>query len=264
MKYPLYILPGELRIDDRIVASDRLRIEKYYPALDMSLSELERRSRPIGLKVSIDGAEAGNFPFVMPCAYRPEWADVRAAAASMGLKLVLDAPVRPDDLVGRSAQRFWLASADGGVYTSCVSGDLLIAQEWPIRLEAATIARLNEPARQLAGVRSIADACLRDHGWTLLPEPHAAIAEKSIQTAAGERSALAYLTPFDSEFCNCTLKGEYWSEGRNALEPHSVLIPRDCPAEEVLRRAAHFVTNAEQVIAETYAVRLFLRPERGG
>lgn len=95
------------------------------------------------------------------------------------------------------------------------------------------------------------------HGWTAVRP--VALARKSYETAVGEKEALVYLADYGPE-CDCVLiSGDYQSEGRNALESHSVLLPRNADATQVQQLVAKFTQNADAVIAETYAARLFLK-----
>jgi hypothetical protein len=93
------------------------------------------------------------------------------------------------------------------------------------------------------------------HGWTAVSP--VALAIKSYETAVGQKDAHVYLADYGSE-CECVaISGDYQSEGRNALESHSVLLPRNADANQVQQLVAKFTQNADAVIAQTYAARLF-------
>lgn len=95
-------------------------------------------------------------------------------------------------------------------------------------------------------------AALMQHGW--IATTGVAIAQKSFLTAVGWKVAHAYMGGGD--FCNWTLSGDYQSEGRNILEPHGVLIPRDTRFDLVLAHVSHFVKSVDEVVANSYAARL--------
>lgn len=103
---------------------------------------------------------------------------------------------------------------------------------------------------------------LERQGWTPTDPLDTAIAQKSFDTAAGERVASVYLSDFDRQGFNCTLHGDYESEGHNQLAGDGVLISLGCTPEDVQRLTDQFVARVECTISETYAARL-LRP-RGG
>lgn len=105
---------------------------------------------------------------------------------------------------------------------------------------------------EYASTRALIQQALRAAGWTDRQSP--CLASKVFQTAVGPREALAYLTRGDG--FNRTITGVYRSEGRNALEPHSVLVPVAACDDDVLRLAQAFATQADSAIGETYAMRL--------
>jgi hypothetical protein len=107
-------------------------------------------------------------------------------------------------------------------------------------------------------IKSAALDVLRNHGW--LPANGAAFAQKDFQTAAGGRTALAYLSRGD-EF-NFSLMGDYQSERRNVLESHVVLLPKPVNVDSVIQLTEKFANAAENAIQNSYAMRL-MRP-RGG
>jgi hypothetical protein len=76
----------------------------------------------------------------------------------------------------------------------------------------------------------------------------------TFHTAVGEKVAHAYLSNGDG--FNRTLHGTYQSEGRNILEPHSVLIPQDTDLKTCVSLAAEFAVNVETVVSNSFAERL--------
>lgn len=91
-------------------------------------------------------------------------------------------------------------------------------------------------------------------GWT--GTPYTAVASKTFLTAVGERVAHAYVYEWGKDAPQGSLVGDYWSEGRNCLEPHAVLFPKD-GTEEVIRQAVDdFATKVDAVVSQTYAARL--------
>lgn len=95
-------------------------------------------------------------------------------------------------------------------------------------------------------------AVLKAHGWT--PVYGAAICIKSYETAVGKKEAHAYFSAGDG--FNRTLSGDYLTEGRNALEPHCVLIPVNATDSEICHFTTQFAVNADAVVATTYAASL--------
>ena len=77
---------------------------------------------------------------------------------------------------------------------------------------------------------------------------------KTFHTAVGEKVAHAYLSNGDG--FNRTLHGTYQSEGRNILEPHSVLIPQNTDVKTCVSLAAEFAVNVETVVSNSFAARL--------
>lgn len=158
------ILPGETRGQDLIFPSDMLDIEHYQPSLDMTLSKRDRQYRPDMLVVKISNGEAKAYPFVLPCHFHADWADIDAAAKSMGKTLILDEPVKTNDdsQIGRSIISHWMATADGAVYRFREPGnsDYVIAEKLPITTKPEWIERITKElqARDQSGMDdSIAD-----------------------------------------------------------------------------------------------------------
>lgn len=94
---------------------------------------------------------------------------------------------------------------------------------------------------------------LQSRGWQ--PNDGAAFACRSIKTAVGEKEVSAYLGGFGPE-TPIALKGVYYSEGRNILEPLMVFLPRDACRKQLERLALKFHVDALKLIGQSYAVRL--------
>lgn len=105
-------------------------------------------------------------------------------------------------------------------------------------------------------LRAVIVARLVAHGWTAVPNG-TAIAIKSYVTAVGPKDAFVYLADFGASEANHVLKGEYYSEGRNALAADAVLIPKSGDAAEMARLTDRFAEGAEKSVLETYAARLY-------
>jgi len=138
-KPALYILPGETRAHDRVVPAELLRLETYNPAKDATLSKEEKQYRPNAISATVIGEFPAIYPFVLPCEFSIEWANIETAAQVMGLELEIGKPVQNDDPIGRSIIRSWLTTADGSVYTTMRIGDLLMAAKLPIELDRSWI-----------------------------------------------------------------------------------------------------------------------------
>lgn len=91
-------------------------------------------------------------------------------------------------------------------------------------------------------------------GWSA--EPYTCVASKTFLTAVGEKVALTWLYDWGKDSPTGSLFGEYWSEGRNCLEAHSVLFPKDGAEEVILKAVEAYATNVDAVVSQTYAARL--------
>lgn len=248
-KQPLYFLPSMDRGSDRVVPADRLTVRPENGAL----------------QVAVDAEAPVSYPRIFPVRYRPDWDSVADVVYTMRRGDQVLTGMLPEGGIGDPTARTWFATNDGRVYSAqdaCSaegkSGvhieqlQVLVAPDW--------IEWANEPSRRSASFAAIAQEVLVGCGWSPLPGP--AIAEKAFATAVGEKVAFAYVSAFDKERLNCSLSGDYTSEGRNALESHGVLLPWDSSAEAVRRLAGQFAVNADLVVGETYAARLCR--DRGG
>jgi hypothetical protein len=101
-------------------------------------------------------------------------------------------------------------------------------------------------------VSMIVTEALLNAGWT--QSNGAALVTKEFKTAAGVRQAAVYLSKGDEY--NRTISGDYWSEGRNALEGSSILVPVGADAAKVSLLAEKFCLGAEKMISQTYAMKL--------
>ena len=87
-------------------------------------------------------------------------------------------------------------------------------------------------------------------------ETYTAIASKDYATVVGTKQAIAYLEGDRSSDPNLALKGQYYSEGRNVLEPRSVLIPKASSVDAAIELARAFAAGVDERVAQTYAVKL--------
>ncbi|WP_199028437.1 hypothetical protein [Ralstonia sp. ASV6] len=83
-----------------------------------------------------------------------------------------------------------------------------------------------------------------------------AIASRAFDTAVGKKEAVVYLVGFGGEDVY-QLQGEYYSEGRNALEPHCVRISKHDDASTTVDLVRRFSDNAVKIVGQTYAARLY-------
>lgn len=99
---------------------------------------------------------------------------------------------------------------------------------------------------------------LRERGWTPVPEKEqgylCAVASKDFETYVGTKTALAFFNPSTESLGS--IKGDYQSEGRNALSTLWLSVGADATDEALASLADGFVLEAESTIAETYAMRL--------
>lgn len=95
---------------------------------------------------------------------------------------------------------------------------------------------------------------LQANGWTLTQGP--SLAQKDFDTAVGVKTATVWISPMRAGTIQRLLSGEYYSEGRNILGPHCVLIPVDADSDTAAELTLQFVRNVESAIADSYAVRL--------
>ena len=137
----------------------------------------------------------------------------------------------------------------------CNHGVRMSIEEWKAR-HGSAVAKV-EPEHiaplQRDELVTVLKAVLKAHGWT--EHVGAAIAQKSYQTAVGPRVAHTYLSRGD-EF-NFTICGDYQSEGRNALEPHGVLVPKTIDPAGAVRLIVRYARGADAAVAQTYAAKLW-------
>lgn len=107
---------------------------------------------------------------------------------------------------------------------------------------------------QLKTTRSQIVAMLAAHGWH--SADGAAIGWKGYETAVGRKTAHAYLGQLSPETENFLLTGDYWSEGRNVLDPAITLIPKAAIGAELQACVDRFARSAETFIGQSYAVKL--------
>lgn len=82
------------------------------------------------------------------------------------------------------------------------------------------------------------------------------IATKQYQTIVGLKQATLYFTKYDSEIEFC-LRGEYNSEGRNALLNTAKVINAYSTDNELLIAISEYVLRVDRVVRTTYAAKLF-------
>lgn len=163
------ILPGESRGQDRIFPSDMLDFETYSPSRDMTLRKEDRLYRADLLIVKIRNGDANIYPFVLPCYFDADWADIEAVAKTMGKTVLLDDPVKFDDdsQIGRSIISSWVATADGAVYRTRTpsNSDYLLAEKLPISPKPEWIERLTQEqrAREQSGTEDPSTDMSRTH-----------------------------------------------------------------------------------------------------
>jgi hypothetical protein len=118
-----------------------------------------------------------------------------------------------------------------------------------IQIARKTIAGLNEDM-----MKTMAQKVLEENGWKSLDLNTAAIGSRDYQTAAGGRTAVAFLSKGDG--FNRTLSADYQSEGRNATAGDSILLPLDADIKAVRELAQKFAVGVERTVQQTYAMKL--------
>lgn len=245
---PLYLIPGANRASDRVVPAERLDV----------------RAENGQLQVTVDTEAPFLIPRIYPVRYRADWGAVDDAFRARRQDHVLGGYL-PDGEIDKPTERTWFATNDGRVFTGSevrTPGGMRVMQVERLLagVDAAWIENSREPIRRAASFSALVQEVLVGCGWS--PLQGSAIAEKDFETAVGVRTAFVRVSSFDKERFNCSVHGQYESEGRNVLEPHSVLLPWDASNEVVRRLAEQFAMGADQVIGETYAARL--HRQRGG
>ncbi len=81
-------------------------------------------------------------------------------------------------------------------------------------------------------------------------------ADWAVQRDERERHAAAYLGGWGAESTHHVISGDYQSEGRNAIENQSVLIPKDSEEAGFREMVEGFAVRVDAAVAQTYAVRL--------
>lgn len=116
------------------------------------------------------------------------------------------------------------------------------------------------PSGPFERIESVVVMRLLELGWMSLDGT--AIAEKTYQTAVGEKSALVYL----SDWCGSNVAhvtGQYWSEGRNIIEPLMAILAYETKPDAIRHQVDRIVSDLDKAVAESYAVKL-LRPTNKG
>lgn len=104
-----------------------------------------------------------------------------------------------------------------------------------------------------SSVRGLVIKSLVQHNWQINVLACSALVRKSFQSAVGDKEGVVYFRSFIE---NYLLEGTYYSEGRNCLEPHGVLIPKSANESEILQLVNKFAVGIARAIAESYAVKL--------
>ena len=102
-------------------------------------------------------------------------------------------------------------------------------------------------------VRAMINELLTAAGWK--PFDNMGFARKAYATAVGEKVASIYLG-FWRDGEGFTVRGDYYSEGRNILEPWSVLVSLPNTDAEIRRLVRTFLADADRVVTNSYAARL--------
>ncbi|WAK04389.1 hypothetical protein [Methylobacter sp. YRD-M1] len=105
-------------------------------------------------------------------------------------------------------------------------------------------------------IRQFICTILQSNGWTLFDQSCTALSFKMYQSAVGLKEAQVYLCGGKYDW---RLSGQYYSQGRNILSTGSVFIPIDCNTQQLYGLCMKFIENVESAIADSYAVRLFLK-----
>lgn len=95
---------------------------------------------------------------------------------------------------------------------------------------------------------------LQRNGWAPCKGP--SLAAKTFQTAVGPKTAYAYMPLPRNADAHQTLFAQYWSEGRDILEPHGALVLKDCALDELQAMALRFAATIDAVVSQSYAARL--------
>lgn len=101
--------------------------------------------------------------------------------------------------------------------------------------------------------RNAARAAVEAAGWRMEGD---LIAEKQFDSAVGPKKALIWIGRGADQVGNFSVTGEFWSEGRNILEPRGLILNVDTPAEKVAGLVERFTQDLEAKIQDSYAVRL--------
>lgn len=117
-------------------------------------------------------------------------------------------------------------------------------------------------------IRDIVVAKLKSMGWAnedfrTSGLHRLTVMQKTYETDVGQKVAHVYFrTDTRPDEPDTSLRGDYMSEGRNALEPHAALIPKNADDATIINLTARFAINADRVIDDSYARRLLLSRSR--
>ena len=100
---------------------------------------------------------------------------------------------------------------------------------------------------------------LMELGWR--PSDGVAVALRTYATVVGPKEAAVYVVDYGPSADALLLVGDYQSEGRNVLESHGVLVPKNVSVDSLRAIVERFAAATDLVIANSYAARLLLSPE---
>jgi len=106
-------------------------------------------------------------------------------------------------------------------------------------------------------VRAIVATVLESSGWSVHDDGFA-IATRTFDTATAPKEAVVYLRKASPGNEFYLLHGVYHSEGRNVLERESLYLPLTGEDSTTTNLAKAFAANAEEIINQSYARRLWL------
>lgn len=95
---------------------------------------------------------------------------------------------------------------------------------------------------------------LSELGWIVERRP--ALASKVFETAVGPKQAVAYLQDYGHSSSAFVLAGQYYSEGRNILEPYGHLIQRIADEDTVRLCTGQFDDDVAMAVSQSYAAKL--------
>ena len=98
---------------------------------------------------------------------------------------------------------------------------------------------------------------LTAQGWTISPENTPSCALKSFDTAVGPKDATLYISRSSDDEPALWLYAQYYSEGRNILEPMATQLSLSASACDQAQRFFKFLSSLETRVSQSFAARLF-------